>query len=239
MHNNTLPSQFCAVEEDGFYEYSINRRYIGPDTKLLEGLSKNVAQIIHGLMPDTVMAASSAHLALARELRQVNLHTVFRPMTDTENRVSLVPTFQPPGAEMNMEWRPPEGLRLFFIGVWANNRDMISAIPTCYLVARDSDRRTYLLPLPNLYEDGKICLGNFDSTTEMLRPTVFETFNRAIEIFDQSKWNTDLLEERRIVNSKRLFRFTPEGESLPPEGAWPPLCWRTNNTVYQFVGELP
>ena len=105
-----------------------------------------------------------------------------------------------------------------------------------YIIAKHTYRLTYLLPLPNVYDDGKICLPD-DGSEDVSRP-LSVALDTALKSFQTSQWNVDLYHARNHEDRK-MFRFDPDGKQLPIQGNWPQLCEVINNAAYQFLGGLP
>lgn len=232
-----IPTKFFAVTEDGFVEVNFSTKFIGPQSVMLEPLVANVPMIAKNIMPDIHMAISGRTLCLVKRLTKIRMATFFRPQTDVNDHVTIVPVFIAPGAEMALNWNTPNDMSLFFVSSWPTGDGTINELfPTCYLVAKGMDRRTYLLPLPNLFEDGRVCMGTVQR--DWVKSNIFDTFKKALEIFDAAPWNADLMVDIRWQNSKKLFRFSPEGVQEAPESAWTTLSKMTNNTNYQFIANL-
>ncbi len=129
-------------------------------------------------------------------------------------------------------------MRLFFILRW-EAKDGATAVgvePLPYLVARHQEtRRTYLLPIPNLYENAQICLGNVS-----LSPGTFsalEVLEKGVHLLQTSTWNTDLIRPVEL-QTHALFRFDADGNQLPGEGDWTQWCEPVSNGNYEFIAKL-
>lgn len=91
-----------------------------------------------------------------------------------------------------------------------------------YLVAVDKDRRFYKLPLPNVYDDCRVCYGNQEIKGQ---PTASDMLNFIFALFMSSPWNADLWKDAH--KTQALFRFKPEGKvfnQMMPEQHWTTLC---------------
>jgi hypothetical protein len=107
--------------------------------------------------------------------------------------------------------------------------------PMVYLVALAMNKRTYLLPIPNLYEDGRVCLGRENINWAALGG-IMPQMNRATEILQQTSWNTDLLRDCS-KQTQAIFRFDPDGKQLPVEGTWIDHCRIINLSPYEFLAK--
>ena len=109
-----------------------------------------------------------------------------------------------------LRWPSPPGMALVFaarvmIGAGGCN---IGYKDTCYLLAMDAGFKSYMLPLPNLFETGYVCMGEFSGNGA----TVQESFEKAYRQLMQSKWNADLYSNDRKTKVTTMMAFKPEGE---------------------------
>ena len=180
------------------------------------------------------MAISEEVVSMAKPIEEVRLKTYFRPETDADGKVALVPVWKPEqAAELDFVWKPPGSMQLFFVGA---RFEKPPAETGFYIIAKHTNRLTYLLPLPNVYDDGKICLPD-ELGTEDSQP-LSVALDTALKSFQTSQWNIDLHHALNDADRK-LFRFDPDGKQLPTQGDWPQLCEVVNNAAYQFLGGLP
>jgi len=231
---SNLPSEFYWIGEDGFHRTRITTTYIGPETKFLERLAKTVPKAFTNLMPGVIVAISEEVVSIAKPIEEIRLKTYFRPETDADGKVALVPVWKPQqAAELDFVWKPPGSMQLFFVGA---RFEEPSAETGFYIIARYSNRLTYLLPLPNVYDDGKICLP--DEVGPQDSQPLSVALDSALKSFQTSQWNIDLHHALNYADRK-MFRFDPDGKQLPIQGDWPQLCEVINNAAYQFLGGLP
>lgn len=231
-----IPHEFYAITKEGFMHYSINSRFIGPQISLLEPLTKYVTREVYGITGSDVLSVSQVGVSLSRDIDHLSIHTFYRPVKDINDKVILVPVFQQPGAEMNFRWEPPGSMKLYVICFWESTFIINGAAPKIYLVAKDTTtRKTFLLPLPNLYEDARICLGN--ELEDFIGKSGVDQLGLAIAKLQTAKWNTDLL---RSVHHEveSLFRFDPDGKQLPPAAPWTTACRAVNHHAYQYLGKI-
>ena len=132
-------------------------------------------------------------------------------------------------------WTTPFGMRLLFCtemeeegGGWLSNGKK------SWLIAYDHDKRAYLLPLGNLYDDAAVCMGVFNGRAD----TLAESFELALKQFYHSAYNADLAMETE--KSDPLFRFkmadklTQEACILP----WEESCGRIGTHITAMAGGL-
>jgi len=110
----------------------------------------------------------------------------------------------------------------------------------CYLFALDSSGHAYRLPIPNIYEDCSICMGEYYPDTY----SVCSLLSCQLNQFYMSNWNTDLMMAKQ-AELKAMFRFKPntEGEGfyqLGVEGRWQDLCGPriSHSLITEFVSVI-
>jgi hypothetical protein len=122
----------------------------------------------------------------------------------------MVPDFKKGDAdpEFVLNWVPPESMRLYLVTnfIYPMQPDVQ------FLIAMDTAGRHYRLPLSNLFEDSKLCHGEYT----MGGSTLIDMVSRAWAQFHKSRWQSHLADRGTdsAANSQRLFRF----KALEPEG---------------------
>lgn len=233
-----IPARFFAVEETGFKYYEITSRYVGSQLSILNALVKFVPRMINGLFDDgSVLAVSGEGVSLSRTIDHLMIHTYFKPIKDPKEKVIFIPVFMQPGDQMNLRWEPPKDMQLHVVAYWAGRDGINVTLPDIYLIALSSAKKTYLLPLPNLYNEGKLCLGH-GIGDEFFAKTGMAQLEKAIGILQGSIWNSDLLAHVRTSSTEAMFRFDADGSQLPIEGDWKSMCDIINYPAYQHLGEI-
>jgi hypothetical protein len=234
-----LPNRFYAIEFDGIHRITINDEYIGTQSELLRALSKSAPKMVKGVLPEGIhLEVSAEGMAMATMVHELNFNTFFRPIVDVNEKVNLVPVWRPPGSEMKFKWIPPKGMLLYFVMYWGGDDDPTRCEPIPYLVAVNPlNKRIYLLPIPNLYDDGRICLGRDIVFSGVPAMTQLE---KGVKILMDSRWNGDLLRLDDEHKTHELFRWDSNGKQVLTDRAkdWPNLCTIINSSVYRFVAGL-
>lgn len=156
------------------------------------------------------------------------MRPLYRPSSDTGTDNPVI----------TASWTVPPDMKLVFAsrlyarndGKWSTSGDHANL-----LVAWHSGR-SYLLPMPNLFDNGDVCTGEFEG----LGGSIQEAFAKALAQFKQSSWNTDLLDVHRDEGSDALFLFklTKEGlETIPMTVDWVPFCKKISSSVIEAIGE--
>lgn len=140
----------------------------------------------------------------------------------------LVPTSVAP---MVIDWKTPLNMKLYLMVSVAPTGSRLYVVNT-FLFAMDKDKRVYRLPTSNVYEDCRVCMGDFDSTSD----THVDCISKAVTQFRTSDWNADLAHRGGSTSMEwamKLFRFKPlepEGfEQQAPTEDWTKLCTKISN----------
>lgn len=131
-----------------------------------------------------------------------------------------------------MEWITPDEMWLQLI-VKCYTRERKTFIHTIWLIALDKENRAYRLPLANLFEDGRICIG--DILNE--RVSAQDAVSAVWEQIKNSVWNGDL--DMNPDEAKSMFRFKAlaDGfEQLPPLSHWKELCRVIAPPILKIIG---
>lgn len=222
-----IPARAYIISEDSgqFERLEIKR---SPLTGV-DSLLKQLAQEIPTFIPKMFMipagpvhfSFSSKMLTLAvllPTIRLLTLWSVVRP-PDKRQKAYLIPVFQ--GADtlrLAPVWTPPSNMRVFFCnhmqangsGVYLHTHAALVAIRT----DDKDDRKCYKLPLPNMYENCKLCMGGTPTqelqSPEMLKRPIADQMQAAVDSFNRSTWNGDLLSHNRIETVEAMFQFSAE-----------------------------
>lgn len=147
----------------------------------------------------------------------------------------MVPVFEKPTPDrprFNVDWdinTACSGKVKLWLLVLTKHKpeDPLHYVTNCYLAATSATNRTYRIPLSNVYDDCRICMG--DDWNEKSKPTLPQVLDAALSQFLNSPWNSDL--RKTTEKSDAFFRFNPTDggfETLPANGQWNKLCERVN-----------
>ncbi len=142
-------------------------------------------------------------------LKKIPLRAPFRTVGD-----KIVPNFDSTSDPvMSLQWTPPPGCQLLLL-MEIQNHSGTQVVSTVWLMACDTYKRTYRLPLPNVHDDCHMCLGDWQNHFA----TVYDAIMGVLEQFDKSSWNADLWKARE--KTQKFFQFKPTNqgfEVLQPE----------------------
>lgn len=160
-------------------------------------------------------------------VRTLNLHTHFVLVKD-----KMLPDFSAQsGTEMEIQWQVPDEDMSVVLGIQMTmDRDGTYVLGKHYLVAYDRSKRTYRLPLSNLYDHCELCHG------QSLEPhaSMVAALMTGLKQFRGSLWNKDLNGAFQQSNAPLLFRWKPDNTGfvqLPSERPWPELCQKVANDI--------
>jgi hypothetical protein len=129
-------------------------------------------------------------------------------------------------------WVAPPEVQLRFV-VLTTEEDGGVSVGGNWLFACDREKRGYRLPLPNLFDDARICTGAFAGE----QSTALGCVTASLEQFNRSKWNADLL--RTAEQARKFFRFAPEQQgflTLPIQSDdWTRLCDKVATALFERV----
>lgn len=143
-----------------------------------------------------------------------------------EDGLSMKPSFRKTESSvvMDLKWTPPEGYVLVFI--WGGTN-------TSYLLLV-GENRVIRPPFPNLYEDGRICLGNDFQTRGI---SVFDQCKNAIEYINSSVWNADLIDRMEASCLLALMTYSNEGVQNVPAENWEGFFQSVSSANYDSICE--
>jgi hypothetical protein len=145
----------------------------------------------------------------------------------------LVPKFAST-TEMSMPlvWKAPKSVRLIF-ALQTQQEDKTTVIQGNWLFAFNQAGNGFRLPLPNLHDDCRICMGAFP----LKYPSAQECVVASLQQFNQSKWNSDLM--RTVEAAQKFFRFQPTNETfetLPIDSPdWTKLCDKVSTALMERI----
>lgn len=236
----------------GWWRHIHTWEFLGREEEAVKKLRKQAPTTVPNIIPGKHnMGVTQVGLSLASRIMTLRIQTFFAPMTGTDEKVVMVPVFvkgSSRAVDIGMDWNVPETMKLFFVSRWnfpgGPVETVTGVMPIFYLIAVEypgpqNQQKTYTLPLPNVYDEGKVCMGSAVLETFDLRKSIFEQQEYALTEFMKSRWNSDLMNEHRSQNSKRMFRFDPKGKCLPPDAVWTTLCKPVNHEAYSFVVKIP
>ena len=150
----------------------------------------------------------------------LNFHTNFETIEDR-----LTPGFNPGGAQIN----PAKAgiLQHKFVGFnpwFVVTPGMVPQASLAGFARHEGRRRLATLPLPNVFDDGKLCLGDGNGYADPGDPLP-KRAETLLAKWLASPWNQDLFCPEKSAACRKLFSWTLDGEQVHPgrEDLWE-LC---------------
>lgn len=212
-----------------------NEQEMQVDDAILAGLATNIIRKLPALcvMPQGPVGMSIINAKpecfFSVQLSSLNIHTTI----EIENGIA-VPTFTEDGDKIRLVWPVPDNMRLFLCGlVLPPDLERTSYHCNKAFLYAFSGRDAYLLPLANLYADGRICTGLREREGEAyFGPNAIESFYAMVQGFHASEWGAHLLNDQgdgSRVRARKFFRFKPTDSgfvALPGASGldWVALC---------------
>ncbi|MBS3903014.1 MAG: hypothetical protein KGZ30_01410 [Anaplasmataceae bacterium] len=181
---------------NGIEERSVKKIYTYPQF-LKQRIVDTVGFTSTEIVKDLSVNINSQGFMWAFKKKELVLHTYWN-LGKFPDGDFLYPTFTSADHSVLQKnvWKVPEWLVLFACGNWE----------TSYLTAKYKDK-LYQLPLPNIYDDSRLCLGSGWNQGKTIT-TIKEKVN---ERLDATQWNTDLYHSWKAAAAD-LFAFSPSGE---------------------------
>ena len=117
------------------------------------------------------------------------------------------------------EWVVPQNMYLYLTAHITNTMECVEQ----HLVAVDSYRKTWRLPVSNLYQDCRLCPGRFDA----IGRDIIEVLNKVWSQFMNGSWNADLYGDStsmRRSGTKALFTYDITNSATTQQA--PPKNWQ-------------
>jgi hypothetical protein len=222
------------IREDGtILERLVRERELEAEHSIIDTLTTEVVRSARNViqLPDWGSAHANigpGDILWSVPIQRIPLKAKFRLVNQ-----ALVPMFgSTSDLEMPMVWEAPPEIRLVFV-VRTECSEEYATIGGNWLFAFGQNRNAYRLPLPNLYDDCSICMGEFAQQYD----TASECLTASLQQFNKSQWNSDLMPATE--KSQKFFRFKPTDETfetLPVDaGDWTSLCAKVSTAVMDRI----
>lgn len=237
-------TQFVIDLEGHIYRQDISYREIDPGEAMQKAFTthvttrhRNILELpSHGAC-HMVFESSTNIQYWSIPMLELCLRTTFGA-----NGAEFFPTFaHKDSAEVPMEviWNLADaminqetGMRIRFVAEVATNGPNGFYVRDHYLYAFDPRGAAYKLPLGNLYENCRLCMGDYDNTSGSAAGAVI----LALKQFRSAPWNSDLFSDEDVV--MRFFRFKPleKGfQTLPIIEDWTRDCSKVGTANLKFI----
>lgn len=228
--------RYLALHPDGkIYDMRLTMRDMGDQSAVLEAIG---GQLPVELGPSFRLPNGSVvgiqrknrNVYMYAKMEALKLNTVWRPYGSSPVKLMLVGVSTgETDFQASYLWHPPDDMKLWLVSVMTPTGPSGAYLPELTYIIAVGKKKFYRLPLPNLYEDCRICMGSWASKN-------IETWqDRFIEVYEQfwnAPWNTDLSDKHKPTESTAMFVFDSKGKQLPSPDGWEKLCRAANNAHF-------
>jgi hypothetical protein len=240
----SLPQRLVILSEGNFYRATFEN--LGRQDELIGLAAKNAQSIVSKLFDKNTHLYQHApgQYYIASKLDHLNLHCAWREHKrgDVIGIAPLYRNSRDGQLVLNMAWTPPKDMALWFV-MFADTtvEGAVKGSQNCYIVAQNKDnKRTYLLPLTNLYSDGRICMGDHFYSHPFLASgagSIKELFEFGIGVFNTTMWNGHLEKDGVQEKAAEMFFFDAD-KKQQGSGSWFNYCTQIAHANYEFLERL-
>ncbi len=158
-----------------------------------------------------------------QRINKINLKTTFSITGEV-----LVPQFSVNTnfIERSLVWNTPNDMSLYFAVHMMKSGHAWDSTQAIFFAVKNGTPGYYRLPLSNLYDDGRICLGR--NWPDGIAHYAIDGYEAALRKFQVNSWNADIMPA--MEHCHRLFRFNPSNNlQLPTPYNWQDYCRRVNH----------
>ena len=189
-------------EGNNVYRQNTTTHKVGLTKDALRGMSDlngiTVRQPLEGIDYFSVSKQGiDTYTYYTTQLKSVRINTYYEPYTgevfgEPDNWPAMKASFaRNDGAiKKDLLWTPPTYMKLFFVSSFIES-ESDGILP--YLLCKIGDE-LHRPPLPNIYDDSRICMGyEFSDDTNLSK---IDRHKRAFDFFHSTDWNSDLLSDQ-------------------------------------------
>lgn len=226
--------EFIMNPEGRILKRTINEELLDVQDSLLDAIGGSVSRVAYHVFPLPELGMVNMRINEGSvcyytvRLKSIPMKSPFRLVENV-----LVPNFSSNvDPVLPLIWTPPEGMGLAMLIIIQSAKVDVNKYESStefqYLVAFDAKTALYRMPLANVYDDGRLCLGRFDAVAN----SHVEVIDKVLAQFKASQWNSDLWRKPEL--SQKMFRFKPSNENfevLPPLEPWQKLCEKISTGI--------
>lgn len=141
------------------------------------------------------------------------------------------------GFQASAVWNLHRDMRMIYGACVSWNTEKWVLVQAVLFVQSISKKKAgnLLLPLPNLYTDGRVCLLSSDCDSELpSASTLAELAPLCLQQFNKTEWNAELNYDSARLG--QLVQFNPANlEQYPIPDDWYTFCPQVNNSVMEAI----
>ena len=237
-------TNFLIDLEGRLYRQDTTYRELDPGEALQKAFTSGVVVRIRDLLelPGHGLCHMVYEVATMIQYWSIPMNELVLRTTFGVNEGEFYPTFAPkdsPEVPMEVVWNQATGMseqghsmEIRFVAEVGLNGAHGFYVRDHYLFAFDERKAAYKLPLGNLYENCRLCMGDYDSTCSSATGSLVT----ALKQFRAAPWNSDLFSDEDIVH--KFFRFKPleKGfQTLPIQVDWTTVCTKVSTANLKFI----
>lgn len=229
-----FPDHFLMLTEEGAVSVRLDKQRVMKVEDVLRQFSGQIGVDVSNVFFSGRAYVTKTGCQMATELPHINLRTFFTLMKVGAQEVGLVPVFRPGPmvTEQTFKFYPAPDMKIFIVtdhpfedGAMTNGSVMMGVLDI-------RDRKTYLLPLTNVFADSRVCMGQFAPGAAKGKAY----HDHAVEFFNSTPFNDHLLDDgwNKLNDAQALFRFKPDGVQIPTPD-WRKHCKLVGNTKVEWL----
>ena len=239
-----MPTQEIILKPDGqALLRTISEAPCNIVNSLAERLSSSTPRVVKRLFSTTNesigVVATGTEVYLGCRVTSIELNMHWRMEGNTLLPFPVSKKDVATGIVVKLKWEPRGGMHLAFLA--RIHKDLHIENRHCFLLALDSSGRNFRLPLPNIYDDCSICMGEFDSSGQ----SYLEVFQKALTQFRNAGWNSDLMDGEKLAKLEKLIRYKvvkgEQGDTFEQDGngnLWWNQCYGCETRVSDAARRL-
>ena len=212
---------YVRFNTDGTVEHVIETRSYRNMTediaaKLTAGATKHIKKVFMHDGTAVGLISTNTEMFAYKFLSVLKLNSSFKILADKTLRPIFLSSAEKTSLHPQFvgQWVVPQSMRLMFAAKIKKAPDesymYAESKNACLLIAWDEAKRPRRLPLPNLYDNCYMCMGEYNGRG----PTICDAFTAAANQMDKAEWNSDLLNESRVSGADHMFQFKPSEDGL-------------------------
>ncbi len=231
-------TELIVDADHGFIRRQVYEVAVGRSEELLVRLAATSALVMRNIadVGGCIVSASMASGIITAWARVPGIKITGKFKVVEGGKV-LTPDFwtRDPGLDLSLPWASHPGMAIYFVVVM-DRPNALFRLNNAYIVGSDttSTVKGWLLPpIANLYDDGRICMGN-----EPVKccPTIADQWIAALAHFNAARFNPDLSSRLSTTVVGSQIRFdAANNKQLPIPDSWHQSWGRVNSTIYANI----
>ena len=131
-------------------------------------------------------------------------------------------------------WKSPENMHLVLAVFMRYNRGAPPQFESCALIARCAEEAGWFRPpISNIYEDGRVCLGDSNIPRVTRVDTVQTVWSKTLQVLNDAPYGSDMAGAQTPEQIAAIFGFKNEQQNTVEK--WWTECQKVNNEYYDLI----